>query len=350
MANTYYIDIKYAKLLGARLPNFKQPKAHTWIFSHSCEQPKPGKRAKTRGYFFTYKNALIFKCHHCGASSSFGSFLKNEDPVLYDEYRLEVYKSRVESGVAFQRLPEHKEPPKDIQTVLESVPRDEVLSGLKSLSELPHTHPAVKYAIKRAIPKEHFDRIFFCPKIYKFASKYKEHLADIDPKLDHPRLIFPYFDSNDRVYAYTARAFGNETPKYMFIKTDENTSNIYGLWRLDTSKKILAVEGQIDSLCLDNTIAVGGADYSNPILKQLQSNLIIVPDNDFERNAQVANQIDKAIKMGYTISLFPEGFRHKDINDAIRSGINSAELRDMIISNAKSGLEAKLELIYRRKR
>ena len=95
---------------------------------------------------------------------------------------------------------------------------------------------------------------------------------------------------------------------------------------------------------------MGGADYSNVILRQLQSNLIIVPDNDFIRNAQVANQIEKVIGMGYTVSLFPEHFRHKDINDAIRAGIKPDEIRDMILLNAKSGLEAKLELSFRRKR
>lgn len=340
--NQYYIDVKYAKLLGSRLQNFKQTKQNTWAFSHHCEEPKPGKTAKTRAYLFTYKNSLVFKCHHCGASSSFSNLLKLTDSVLHDEYRLEVYKERIESGDPFSK-PGDPEPEETIAHV-----QDDVLVGLVSLLDLPDTHPAIKYATKRAIPTVHYSRIFFCPKVYKFSAKYKPSLSN--SKNDHPRLIFPYYDANDRVYAYTARAFGKEDPKYLYIKTDENSTNIYGLWRIDPAHKIIAVEGQIDSLCLDNTIAVGGADYSNPVLKSLQSNLIIVPDNDFVRNPQVANQVDKAIKMGYTISLFPDGFRYKDINEAIQNGVNPTELRNSILSNAKYGLEAKLELIHRRKR
>jgi len=337
-----YIDLKYAKILGSRLPNFKARKSDSWAFSHTCETPKPGRTAKTRGCFFVWKNSLIFKCHHCGASSSFATFLKETVPTLHDEYRLEIYRDRVDSDVPI--IPKSTSAP----VITKEPPReDDVLRGLYSLSSLATDHPAVKYATRRAIPREHFDRIYFCRKIYEYASRWKPELNTTN---DHPRLVFPYYDANDRVYAFTARAFGKEEPKYLFIKTDENMSRIYGLWRINPEEKIIALEGQIDSLCLDNAIAVGGADYSDPILKQLQSNLVIVPDNDFVRNRQVSNQIDRAISMGYTISLMPDGVKYKDINDAVKMGYNPAELRDVILKNAKRGLEAKLELIHRRKR
>jgi len=352
MANTFYIESKYAKLLGSRLPNYKHSKSDLWVFSHICETSGSRKKAKARCYIYTKGGKLFVRCHHCGYSHTFSTFLKETDPVLFDEYRLEMYKARVDSGEVTRRLSETKsEPTFDIfKSSVVPIGRDAVLNGLKSISELPSHHPAVKYVEKRSIPREFHDRIFFSSKFYKFASKFKPHFADIKAEYDHPRLILPYYDANDRVYAFTARAFGKEEPKYIFIKTDENTTNIYGLWRINPSKPVIALEGQIDSLFLDNAIAVGGADYSNVILRQLQSNLIIVPDNDFIRNAQVANQIEKVIGMGYTVSLFPEHFRHKDINDAIRAGIKPDEIRDMILLNAKSGLEAKLELSFRRKR
>ena len=351
MANTFYIESKYAKLLSARLPNYKHSKSDLWAFSHHCEKPSPGKKAKARCFIYTRQGKLFVRCHHCGYSHSFATFLKETDPILADEYRLEMYKAKVDAGDIVHRLSEVKTQNTDLFKATINMPyRDEVLEGLKSLSELPPTHPAVKYAIKRAIPSEHFDRIFFVKKFFAYGSRFKEEFKKVRPENDYPRLVFPYFDANDRVYALTARAFGKEEPKYVYLQISKNNTNIYGLWRIDTSRKIIATEGQIDSLCLDNAVSVGGADYANPLLKQLQSQIIIVPDNDFVRNKQVADQVDKAIKLGYTVSLFPEHFRHKDINDAVRAGMKSEELRDMIISNAKSGLEAKLELIYRRKK
>jgi DNA primase len=265
------------------------------------------------------------------------------DPTLADEYRMELYRERVASG---NLIPIKAQPtPPKIEAVKPAV--DSVLDGLFSLATLGEKHPAYKYALKRAIPVEHYTDIYFAPKFFSFAKKYKDSFQKITE--DYPRLVFPYFDANGRVYALTARAFGKEEPKYIFVSIDEEATRVYGLNRIDPKKPIIAVEGQIDSLCLDNCIAVGGADYNSQILKSLQSKLIIVPDNDFVRNKQVANSVNKAIDLGFKVSLFPESFRHKDINDAVKAGMTKQQLQEMILLNAKSGAEAKLELIFRRK-
>lgn len=345
--NAFYLDLKYAKLLGSKLLNFKQKNGNLFTFSHDCEN-KDRSRVKERGYLYKRDNQLFMKCHHCGASHRFQTFLKMMDPVLSDEYRLEIFKERVDSGESVIKKTVKTTIPeifKETSIVPQQV--DEVLTGLVSLKFLPETHPAVKYASSRFIPKEHFDKIFFVPKFNKFASKFKESFKDL--KTEYPRLLFPYFDSNGRVYAMTARSFGKEEPKYIFLTVDDSAERIYGLWKLDTSKPIIVVEGQIDSLCLDNAIAVSGADYSSNVLKRLQSRIIIVPDNDFVRNKQVANSVKKAIDMGYKISLFPEDFKYKDINEAIKSNVTKDQLHKIIIDNVKSGPEATLELIFRRK-
>jgi hypothetical protein len=354
MANTFYIEIKYAKLLSSRLPNFKQSRSDLWSFSHHCEKKRDNKKLKSRGFIYTREGKLFVKCHNCGYSHTFATFIKETDPILADEYRMEMYKARVESGEIVNRISNIQQKPQQDFFKLESklsinYHRDSILDGLQPVCDLSECHPAKLYVKNRCIPETLYDRIFFSRRFIEFASKISDRFNPETMK-EYPRLILPYFDANDRVYAITARSFGDEQPKYIFLRVSENSSNIYGLWRINPSEKIIAVEGQIDSLCLDNCIAVGGADYSNPLLKQLQSNLIIVPDNDFVRNPDVANQVEKAIKHGYTISLFPDGFKHKDINDAIKAGIKSDTLRNMILDNAKTGLSAKLELTFRRKR
>jgi hypothetical protein len=351
MANTYFIDSKYAKMLGARLPGFKQSRADLWVFSHTCEDFTK-KRPKSRGFIYRKENKLFVKCHHCGFGQSLGNFIASVDSTMADEYRLELYKERVNAGEITKKIAEEWKPQQtvDLFRKQESVTEgyDTTLEGLFPLSKLPDTHPAVKYVASRKIPKEHYDRLFFAPKFFKYAKQFRDTFEKME-KADYPRLVIPYFDGNDRVFAMTARAFGEETPRYLFVPVDKTKENIYGLWRIDPAKRILAVEGQLDSLCLDNCLAIGGADYSSAVLKQLQSNLIIVPDNDFVRNSQVANSVLRAIEAGYTVSLFPKNFKYKDINDAVKAGMTKKELHDMIIENAKSGLQAKLELIFRRK-
>lgn len=334
-----FIDRKFARLLGARLLNFKEKKPDLFTFSHTCEDRSHSK-VKARGYIYRQENSLYVKCHHCSLSHKLSTFLQQESPTLADEYRLELYKEKVNSGQLTPRVPERKE------VIIPKVSLDSVLDGLIALSTLPKSHPAVLYAKKRAIPEEHYKNIFFCPKFFKYAVKYKDSFANM--RGDYPRLVFPYFDANGRVYALTARAFGNEEPKYIFLSIDERKENIYGIWRIDASKPIIAVEGQIDSLCVDNAIAVGGADYNSVLLRSLQSNLIIVPDNDFIRNKQVADSVMKAIKAGYAVSLFPASFKYKDINEATKK-MTKQEIQTIILDNVKRGAEAELELIFRRK-
>lgn len=336
----FFIDLKFAKLLGARLLNFKQKKADLFAFSHSCEERSKGK-AKSRAYIYRRENSLYVKCHHCGICHRLSTFIQQESPPLADEYRMEVYREKVNSGDIKQRIPEPKKKEPTVSV-------DSVLDGLVPLTSLVKTHPAVLYAKKRAIPEEHFKHIFFCAKFFKYASRFKDSFLKM--KGDYPRLVFPYFDANGRVYALTARAFGPEEPKYIFLPIDEQKENIYGIWRIDPSKPIIAVEGQIDSLCIDNAVAVGGADYNSALLRSLQSKLVIVPDNDFIRNKQVADSVLKAIKAGYSVSLFPASFKYKDINDALKkSKVTKQEIQNMILENVKHGAEAELELIFRRK-
>ncbi len=342
MAN-YFIDLKYTKLLGARLLNFKQKKADLFVFSHSCED-RTSRRVKARAFFYSQGGAMYVKCHHCGMSHRLSTFLAMESPVLADEYRIEVYREKLNSGeIAPPLIAKSPEPIKE-----EPKKERSVLDGLVRLTDLRKDHPALQYVKKRAIPAEHYDRLFFCSKFHRYASRFNDSFKNL--KDDHPRLILPYFDKENHVFALTARAFGREEKKYIFLQIEEKTNNIYGLWRIDPQKPIIAVEGQIDSLCLDNAIAVGGADYSSEFIRSIKSNLIIVPDNDFVRNKQVADSVQKAIDSGYTVSLFPPSFKCKDVNEALQKNFMSKEeLLALIKNNAKSGAEAKLELIFRRK-
>ena len=65
---------------------------------------------------------------------------------------------------------------------------------------------------------------------------------------DHPRLLIPFRNEKGEIFAYQGRAFGNEQPKYITIKLDEDADKIYGLDRVDKDKEIYVVEGPIDSM------------------------------------------------------------------------------------------------------
>ena len=47
---------------------------------------------KLRGYFFKIKNDFVFKCHNCGVGRTLTNFLKDQSPMLHDQYVMERYK------------------------------------------------------------------------------------------------------------------------------------------------------------------------------------------------------------------------------------------------------------------
>tara|TARA_Y100000992_G_scaffold203399_1_gene138889 strand:- start:230 stop:679 length:450 start_codon:yes stop_codon:yes gene_type:complete len=141
------------------------------------------------------------------------------------------------------------------------------------------------------------------------------------------------------MFAFQGRAFGNEQPKYITIKLDPEKDKVYGLNRLNSAKHIYVVEGPIDSLFLDNCIAVAGADF----MKLPKENTTIIFDNE-RRNVEVLKQIEKTIDEGYRVVLWPENVKEKDINDMILAGKTKNEIKTIIEQNTYQGNMAKIRL------
>ncbi len=327
-----YIDKKYASILGGRLRNFKQKNDYLWNFSCPVCGDSSTNKLKARGYIYRAKSDLFVKCHNCGYGTNLGNLIKHVDQKLYDEYVLERYKAGA------TKYNDHKEVklPESTPVLLE----DNVLSSLKRIDLLEENHPAVKYVSNRKIPKDKWRHLYFAPKFKKFTNS-------VSPKFvepiegEHPRMIIPFFTKESKCFAFQARAYGDEEPKYYTIKLDEDLEKIYGLERIDLSKKIYVVEGPIDSLFLPNAVAVSGASFDTPTIKSLLTNAVIVMDNE-PRNKEIVKQMGKYIEEGYSVCMFPDFVMEKDINEMILHGKTPGEILELINTNTFSSLEAKL--------
>jgi DNA primase len=162
-------------------------------------------------------------------------------------------------------------------------------------------------------------------------------------------MIIPFFTRAGKCFAYQARAYGDEEPKYYTIKVDETEEKIYGLDRVDFGKRIYVVEGPIDSLFLPNAIAVSGSSFDTPTIRQILTNATIVMDNE-PRNKDIVKQLEKYIELGYSVCMLPSSIMQKDINDMIlHGGMTPDEIIELINTNTYSGMEAKLNFSKWRK-
>jgi hypothetical protein len=324
-----YIDTKYLNLISPMLPLFKKKGDNLWNFRCPYCGDSQKSRSKARGFVFRKKNDLFFKCHNCAVGASLGNLIKYVNSKTYDDYILERYRKGVETRSSPQ--PEFKfDAP---------VFKKDIFKTLKSISQLPKAHPARRLVGKREIPESFYiSDLYLCKSFYRFTNTL---IPNKFPSLDydHPRLIIAFRDERGEIFAYQGRAFGSETPKYITIKLKEDSDKIYGLDRIDDSKEIYVVEGPIDSMFLDNCIAVGGSDFSKPLViaGKIVDNaqLTIVFDNE-PRNKEICKQIEKTLTQGRKIVIWPDSMKHKDINE-------------IVTDNTFSGAAAKLRFAEWRK-
>ena len=100
---------------------------------------------------------------------------------------------------------------------------------------------------------------------------------------------------------------------------------------------IKIVEGPIDSLFLDNCLAMGGADMFFDRVSPEQVTYIF--DNE-PRNKEIIKRMYDVIEKDYNLVVWPDDMRHKDINDMIVGNIAISEINDIISTNTCSKLEA----------
>jgi hypothetical protein len=267
-------------------------------------------------------------------------FIKAIDNSIANEYQLDIYKEKYKLSPNKQRG-EKKDLTKD-DIPLARLPKlksKETPSGLICFSDISDDHPAKQYLINRKIPNSEFSRLYL-------ANKYRAWNSPLIKKKfnpewgDHPRLVIPYYWFDGKIFRYTARAFGKESPRYQQTVIDEDKPRVFGLERLDISKLAYIMEGQIDSLFLPNALAVGSANYNIPILNTIPHR-VYVPDNQ-PRNPEVIRQIGQVVDSGNPICIWNDNYG-KDINEMVKShNLSRNDLVNLISESTCSGIEAKL--------
>lgn len=226
------------------------------------------------------------------------------------------------------------------------------------LTKLDSKHPARMFVKARLIPKDKQHLLYFTEDFGSFAKELGGSTADGGGA--EPRIVIPFFDRNGNMVAAQGRSLNiisvrgsvdnmtDRTKKflrYITIKSEHVQDKLwFGQWRVNPKKKIYIVEGPIDSLFLDNCIAMVGASGLDNIPPHLRaSEGVYVLDNE-PRNEQICKLNMKLIDLGKNVCIFPEAMRYKDINDMIIGGYTKKELMRIIDDNTFSGLTAKVKL------
>jgi transcription elongation factor Elf1 len=323
-----YLDTKYINLASASLQKYKKVKNGLWTFRCPyCGDSKKNKN-KTRGYIFQAKGDHVFKCHNCGVTRSLSNFLKDNVPHVYDEYVMERYKE----GTIGKNVPKP-----DLTKFITKPKFAKRTVDLKRLSSLNNFHVAKKYILDRGIPENKLDRLYYCPNFKEWTNTQKQTFSDTTN--DEERIIIPLNDTDGNLIGFQGRSLSpNAKMRYITVMLDEDAPKLYGLDSINKNETIYIVEGPLDSLFLENAVAMCGSDVD--IRSFGWSDYIWVYDNE-PRSRQITDKISKSIDRGDKVVIWSSSIKEKDLNDMHNSGIN---VKSVIESNVYHGLEAKLQL------
>ena len=190
------VDSKFIGLVSSRLQKFKKIKPNLYNFRCPICGDSQKNKSKTRGYLYTVKADVNFRCHNCGASMTLSNFLKAIDPVIHKQYVFERFKDgHTGRGTVVE------EPKFNFETPIFKKSID-----LPKASEIPI---AKKYLEKRKLDATKF---YFADKFQQWVNSHKQTFDTIHR--DESRIIIPLYYNKDLV-GVQGRSLGPNSVKYI---------------------------------------------------------------------------------------------------------------------------------------
>ena len=312
------VDSKYIGLVSPRLQKFKKVKNNLFNFRCPiCGDSKKNK-SKTRGYFYTIKADVNFRCHNCGASMTFSNFLKEIDTVLHKQYVFERFKDgKTGRGTVVEEPKFNFQPPEFKQKI--------------DLPKADSNERAKEYLERRKLNPSDF---YYASKFKAWTNSHKKTFDDFN--YDEPRIIIPLFYKKSWI-GFQGRSLGPNSVKYITVIFNEHSPKIYGLDNIRRDAPVFVTEGPFDSTFIRNSIAMCGAD--GDVGKWGVSTPVWVYDNE-PRSKEITSRISNNITNGESVVIWPNQIKEKDINDMVLAG---HDVQSIVESNVYNGLKAKLQ-------
>jgi hypothetical protein len=257
---------------------------------------------------------------------TFTNFLKDQSPMLYDQYVMERYKEGLTGKGTQTASPkfDFKKPVFKTSNVIDLTP----------ISELNTEHPARDYLERRKI--EDLNLFYYCPKFKDWTNRQKKTFDTL--RQDSARIIIPLRDKDGTMFGFQGRSLAPKAKiRYITIMLDDSMPKVYGLDRVDPTKEVYVTEGPFDSHFINNAIAMCGSDVN---LSSYDYRFVYTYDNE-PRSREIVAKITSTIKAGHKVVIFPKSIKEKDLNDMALAG---HDVQSLVESNTYSGLEATLKM------
>ena len=332
-----WIDQKYIALLSSSVRNFKKKQNNVWEMSCPICGDSATNRRRARGYIYLKGRNYKYACHNCGAGMYFGKFLEHVNPILYREYRFENFREKQEPETTVTEEVKASDAFFSLQTV--SIER-----LATKVSRLDERHDAYLYLKSRKIPAKWFDRLYYTEDMKSISTLFPGRYDDTKFG-NEPRIVIPIYNRQKELVGVTARAIKPSPLRYIMLRKSDDEPLIFNLERINVGQTVYTFEGAIDSMFMENAIAVSGADFSKVGTIIPKEQTVVIFDNQ-PRNKELIKRIDKTADAGFPMFVWPSNRAlKKDFNANIQDGIIAPEkVKKLIDDNTFRGMTLKLKL------
>lgn len=310
-----YKEIFYIQNLNLNL--IEQKGNDKWNFRCPVCGDSAKNKFKKRGWIYIHDNKLWFKCFNCSLALTFKNFLKVVDNDTYEKYVEEEkqdYIEKLKNGEIFNK--------KTKRVTKSNINLKYVFNLNKKYFKPVRNFPnALKYLRNRNIPNDIVEQLYYC----------------VNPKSPaYNMIIFPLYTKENKLYGFQGRSIVNK--KFHTHLTNDDYK-IYNFFKLDLDNPTYIFESIIDSLFINNSIAMLGSDIPEHILKKIN-----VPIFCFDNDKTGMIKSLKYIERGFKVFIWPDTVREKDINELIINGKSEQFIKNMIDSNIYAGTEGIIRL------
>lgn len=262
VSNKFILETYIERALGSYPSRASFHSGHIMFRCNVCGDSDHNSR-KRRGYILKRNpngnGEWIYYCHNDDCDANQGmlvtTWLKGWFPALYEEFRRENFYSQRRKDVYLDKK-------------IEIIPYDErkdlsyfvpILKGTTSLFE-----NGIEYCKKRKISESIWSKWYIAT-----GGTYQG------------RLIIPFLDNDNKIYYFQGRSLIGQDPKYLNRKNELKEKEIFNIYHIDKNKPVMVVEGPIDSLFLENSIATLGVKFTDNVKKVISSlDCYFIMDND----------------------------------------------------------------------
>lgn len=262
-----------------------------------CGDSRSNKYTKS-AYILLSSEPYVYYCHRgsCNVSISVTSWMKEYFPDFYQEYIANAFKKKAETdgldNLKIKKVKRVIEKPlvPDIKKLLED---NKDVSCFEKIDDC-----GIEWCEKRKISSDIYKKWYVA---------YRGVFRD--------RIIIPFYDDKDNVYYFQARTLTDKIPKYKNPVSE--VKPIYNIFRVDRKKPVIAFEGVIDSLFVENSIAIIGVDNNQKILNSFDLKYILDNDEAGRKKSSELLLNQKYVFMWKKFLKENKYFDVKDFNDIV---------------------------------